>query len=61
MSDNKTDAIIYLMEQMDVLALAVENLSHGSPVGARRTMKEYKSTEQYLADLEILGGLEGER
>jgi hypothetical protein len=56
----QADAIRYLMEQMDVLALAVENLAHGSPVGARRTMKEYKSTEQYLADLEILGGLEGE-
>jgi len=59
MGSKKADAILFLMEQMDVLALAVENLAHGSPVGARRTMKEYRSAEQYLADL-FVGAEKGE-
>jgi hypothetical protein len=49
---NQGDAIRYLMEQMEVLALAVENLAQGSPIGARSAMVEYKGVEQYLRELE---------
>ena len=52
----QADAIRYLIDQMEVLALAVENLAHGSNVGARRTMKDYKSVRRFLEDQENLFG-----
>ena len=44
----QAEAIRYLIDQVEVLALAVENLAHGSPIGARRAMKDYKSVREFL-------------
>jgi hypothetical protein len=46
------DAVRHCLEQLDVLAGAVENLANGSQIGARRELKKYKGTDEYLDDIE---------
>jgi flagellar basal body rod protein FlgF len=46
------DAIRHCLEQLDVLAVVVENLANGSTAGARRELKKYKGTDEYLDDVE---------
>ena len=52
----QADAIRYLIDQVEVLALAVENLANGSPIGARRAMKDYKSVSEFLERNETMFG-----